>query len=225
MSEEFFNAIRAGDRGKVEELLAKDSGLIHASENGLSPVLVAAYNFEPHLAEFLADKIVVLDIFEAAAIGRTTHLIRLLARNHNLVNAFATDGFQPLGLACYFGHLEAAEYLVMAGANVNTPSKNALHATPLQSAVSSGHTSIVRMLLKQGADPNVREKGGFTPLHAAAANGDVESIQMLIASGADLKLRSDEGKSALDLAEEKGHQGAVELLKRANTRWFNPRRN
>ena len=119
-----------------------------------------------------------------------------------------------------FGHLEAADYLVKAGASLNVPSNNELHATPLQSAVAGGHAPIVRMLLKNGAQPNVRERGGLTPLHTAAANGDVESIQLLILAGADLHLRSDDGKLPLDLAQEKEHSRAVEILKREITKRF-----
>ena len=220
MTTDFFDAIRAGDRQTVERILLLDPGLIHATEKGLSPVLVAAYHLEPHLADYFADKKVTLNVFEAAAIGRTTHLVRLLARQPELVNAFADDGFQPLGLACFFGHLEAAEYLMRAGASANTPSNNALNATPLQSAVAGNHNAIVKMLLKGGANPNVREGGGFTPLHAAAGHGNVEIIQLLIFAGADLRAKSNDGKIPLDLASAKGHTQAMEILKREITKRF-----
>jgi ankyrin repeat protein len=220
MTAKFFNAIRAGDRDEVEHLLLLNPELVHAKEKGLSPVLAAAYQLEPGLADFLADKTVAINIFEAAALGRTTHLIRLLARRPDLVNAVADDGFQPLGLACFFGHLEAADYLVRAGASVNVPSNNELQATPLYSAAAGGHAAIVQMLLKSGAQPNVRERSGLTPLHAAASSGDVESIQLLILAGADLHLRSDDGKLPLHLAQEKEHSRAVEILKREITKRF-----
>jgi len=222
MSKAFFDAIREGNRKEVERMLLLDGSLIHAKTHGLSPVLVAAYSLEAQLAEFLADKAVALNIFEAAATGRTTHLIRLLARTPDLVNTFADDGFQPLGLACFFGHADAAEYLVRAGAQVNTSSNNELMATPLQSAVAGGHVAIVKMLLKNGAQPNVRERGGFTPLHAAAQNGDIESIQALILHGADLHTKASNGKLPVDLAEEKGHTRAIEILKREITKRFRP---
>ncbi len=222
MTADFFDAVRAGDRDTVERLLLLDPGLIHAKERGLSPVLVAAYHLEAGLADFLADKTVAINIFEAAATGRTTHLVRLLARNPDLVNEFADDGFQPLGLACFFGHLEAATYLIKAGAPVNVPSNNELRVTPLHSAAAGGHAPIVKMLLKNGAQPNVRERGGSTPIHTAAANGDVESIQLLILAGADLHIRSDDGQRPVDLAEEKEHRAAMEILKREITKRFRP---
>jgi uncharacterized protein len=216
----FFDAIRTGDRDEVRRLLLLDTSLIHVKENGLSPVLVAAYHLEPQLADFLADKTVTLNVFEAAATGRTTHLVRLLARTPEMVNAFADDGFQPLGLACFFGHLDAVDYLIKAGAAINIPSNNALHMTPLQSAVAGGHAPIVKLLLKNGAQPNVRERGGLTPLHTAAAKGDAESIQLLILAGADLHLRNDAGKLPVNLAEENGHGRAAEILKREITKRF-----
>ncbi len=80
---------------------------------GFHRFLVAAYSNQPKVADFLADKAVVLNIFEAAAIGKTNHIIRLLAHDPQLVNAYPDDGYQPLGLACFFGHLETAQYLIM----------------------------------------------------------------------------------------------------------------
>ena len=49
-----------------------------------------------------------LDIFEAAAFGRTDRLRELLDEDPSRANAFGDDGFHPLGLACFFGHVDAA---------------------------------------------------------------------------------------------------------------------
>jgi ankyrin repeat protein len=80
------------------------------------------------------------------------------------------------------------------------------------------------MLLKNAADPNVREQGGYTPLHAAAQNGDEATIRVLLYGGADLLLRGDDGKTPLDLALEAGHTGAAKLLQEGITRRFKLRR-
>ncbi len=185
MSISFFDAIKQGNRHEVERQLILDPALIHVRENGLSPILIAAYHSEPAIASFLADKTVVLTIFEAAATGKINHVIRLLARDPELVNAYAEDGFQPLGLACFFGHYDTAEYLVKAGAPINSPSRNSLKAAPLHSATAGSYEKIVTMLLDHGADPNVREQNGYTALHAAAQNDDVEIIRILLLGGAD----------------------------------------
>ena len=224
MSARFFEAIKQGEREEVERQLEADPGLIHAREEGLSPIMVAAYHGEPELASFLADKTVALTIFEAAATGKINNILRLLARDPQLVNAYAEDGFQALGLACFFGHYDVAEYLVKAGAPVNSPSRNDLKAAPIQSAAAAGHAKIVGLLLKYKADPNVREQGGYTPLHAAAQNGDRETIRALLYGGADLTLQSDDGKVPLDLAIEAGHTEAAKLLQEGITKQFRLKR-
>ena len=223
MSISFFDAIRQGNRYEVERQLIVDPNLIHVREGGLSPILIAAYNQQREIASFLADKTIVLSIFEAAATGKINHVIRLLARDPQLVNAYAEDGFQPLGLASYFGHYDTAEYLARAGASLNSPSRNELKATPLHSAAAAGHYRIVHMLLELGADPNVREQGGFTPLHAAAQNGDVDTIRALLLGGADLTLKSQDGKLAVDIAMDAGHEMASALLGEGVTKRFKRR--
>jgi FOG: Ankyrin repeat len=220
MSLSFFDAIKQGNRHEVERQLIVDPSLIHVRENGLSPILIAAYHHEADIASFLADKTIVLTIFEAAATGKINHIIRLLARDPGLVNTYAADGFQALGLACFFGHYDTAEYLTRAGASINSPARNELKAAPLHSATAGKHEKIVRMLLDRGADPNVREQGGFTPLHAAAQNGDLDSIRALLLGGADLTLKSADGKTAMDLAMDAGHEKATVLLGEGVTKRF-----
>lgn len=223
MSGEFFDAIKQGNLEEVQRLLASNPSLIHEKENGLSPIIVAAYNNQAGIAEFLTEKAGNLTVFESAATGKTNQLSRLLARDPLLVNAYSEDGYQPLGLACFCGQLEAAEFLIKASASLNSPSHNDLKATPLQSAVAAGHIKIVTLLLDHDADPNVREQGGGTPLHTAARNGDSQIIRILLFNGANLAIRSQAGKLPIDVALEAGHKEAAGLLKEGITRRFRVR--
>lgn len=217
-TDEFFAAIKDGRTADMQRMLHLTPGLIHERENGLSPVLVAAYHGQPEIAELLADKGIILTIFEAAAIGRQIHIARLLARDPGLVNTYSEDGFQPLGLACFFGHLDCAQYLIAAGARVNSPSKNQANVTPLHSAVAGSHPDLVKLLLKHGADPNARQQSDFTPLHAAAQNGDLDSIRALLFEGADVNARAADGKTPLDYAVESNRPEAVRLIKEGITK-------
>jgi ankyrin repeat protein len=221
MSAKFFKAIQEGDRDKVERMLRKTPNLILSRDKkNLSPVMIAMYYHEFEIAALLLDRMVALTVFEAAATGRLVHLISNLAHKPELVNAYSEDGFQPLGLAAYFGKNEAVKYLIKAGAEVNSPSKNSLKVTPLQSAVAGGHLEITRLLLESGASPNVRERGGYTPLHTAAHNGDVEIVRSLIFGGANVEAVSEKNEKPLDMALKSGHDEVVNLLKAGITRRF-----
>ena len=221
MSAKFFKAIQAGDKGKVERFLRKTPNLILAKDkNNLSPLMTAMYHHEFEIANLLLERMFALTVYEAAATGKMAHLISNLARKPELVNAYSDDGFQAIGLAAYFGHKEAVEYLIKAGAELNSPSKNKMVVTPLQSAVAGRHSDVTRLLIETGASPNVRERGGYTPLHTAAHNGDVEIVRSLIFGGADIEASSEKGETPLDMALATGHSEVAELLNSGITRRF-----
>ena len=220
MNKEFFDTIKIGDLGGVEHLLSLDPSLIYEKDNGLSPVMVAAYSRKPQITDFLSEKAGSLNIFESAAVGRINQIARHLARDPMLVNAYAPDGFQPLGLACHFGRYETAVYLIKAGAVVNSPSRNSLKVTPLHSAAAMGYNNVVLLLLNHDANPNTKDCNGFTTLHTAAQIGNTDMIRTLLFNGADLTIRNRQGKLALELAVEAGHLDAVALLREGITRRF-----
>jgi ankyrin repeat protein len=220
MGKDFFDAIKQGDLGQVERLLSLNYNLVYERDNGLSPVLVAVYSQEPKITNFLIDKTGSLNIFEASATGKTNQIARHLARDPLLVNSYSCDGYQPLGLACYFGHLKTAEYLIKAGAVVNSPARNSIGAPPILSAAAAGHVKIVMLLIKYNANPNARENNGYTPLHAAAQNGDTDMIRSLLFNGGDMTICSNQGELPIDLAIEGGHTEAAALFKEGITRRF-----
>lgn len=60
-----------------------------------------------------------------------------------------------------------------------------LEVTPLHSAAAARQTETARLLLERGADPNARQRGGFTAMDAARQNGDEELRAVLLAHGAE----------------------------------------
>jgi ankyrin repeat protein len=222
MNREFFQAIKQDNLEKVERLLAKNPDLVYEkNEMGRSPVIVAARN-KAKVLEFLCEKTGSLNIFEAAATGKTHLILRHVARDPLLVNAYDSDGLQPLGLACFFGYYETTETLIKLGATVNSPSHDVLGCAPIHSATVAGHGDIVMLLIKNNANPNTRDTGGSTPLHIAAQNGDMKMIRILLFNGADMSIRNRKEKLAIDLAADANQMEAVKLLKEGITRRFKP---
>ena len=213
MTESLLNVIKAGDTGELRKLLAADPGLVrHRPAEGPTPMLLAVYHGHRELAAILLESGYSLDVFEAAALGRLDRVRELINQSGPLVNAWSQDGFSPLGLASFFGHLEVAKLLLERGANANAESRNTMRVVPLHSAVAGRHTKVAELLLANGANVNTKQQGGFSPLHQAAAHGQLEMIRLLLSYGADAKATKNDGLSARDLATAGGHPEAAALL-------------
>jgi ankyrin repeat protein len=109
-----------------------------------------------------------IDVFGAAATGRIDDLRRAL--NDRTVNAFAYDGWTPLHLAAFFGHVDIARALLDGGADVHAVSHNNLANTSLHAATAGKHPDVALLLLERGADPLRADAGGYTPLEIARQN-------------------------------------------------------
>ena len=153
----------------------------------MSDVLEAMYRGDREEAERLASGR-ELDVFEASALGRTERLRELLDADPSLANAWADDGFQPLGLASFFGNADAARVLLDYGADVNSASRNQMKVMPLHSAAAAQDPDvryeIAKLLLEAGADPNARQQDEYTPLMAADQHGDPRLRELLVSHGA-----------------------------------------
>jgi uncharacterized protein len=154
----------------------------------MSELLQAVYQGDQARAEELLAGNPELDVFEAAGVGRADRLRELLDGDPSLANAWAEDGFQPLGLASFFGHVEAARLLVERGAEVNSASRNDMKVMPLHSAAATGDPDarfeLAKLLLEAGADPNARQQDDYTPLMAAEQHGDERLRELLLGHGA-----------------------------------------
>jgi ankyrin repeat protein len=131
-----------------------------------------------------------LNVFEAAAFGRSDRLRELLDEDPSRANEFGDDGFHPLGLACFFGHIEAARLLLDRGADVNALSTNehiqtaAIHAAAAaQGTDEATRYELVKLALEHGADPNLEQGGGSRAIDAAHQNGDARVEQLLLEHG------------------------------------------
>jgi ankyrin repeat protein len=155
----------------------------------MSELLQAIYQGDQPKADELLAANPELDVFEAAAVGKTERLRELLDQDPALANAWASDGFQPLGLASFFGQTAAVRLLLERGAEANSASRNEMQVMPLLSAAATDDPEtryeIAKLLLEHGADPNARQQDVFTPLMEADQNGDARLRELLIQHGAE----------------------------------------
>lgn len=166
---------KAGDVDRLRELLKEHAALaVTALPSGETALMAALYRGHAHVVDALIEMGAPLDIFAAAAAGRRTELRREIDTTD--INARAYDGWTPLHLASFFGHLEAARLLVAAGADVNAVSDNSVRNTPLHAAAAGKHVVVARLLVEKGADARLLDAGGYSARAIAEQSGLLEIV-------------------------------------------------
>lgn len=150
--EDYFRAIRAGDNGRLRQLIS-DGGVNSADTRGVTPLLYAAQS-------------------------GNTESVKLLLEAKADVRARNNYGATPLFLAA--SSPEKVRLLLAAGAEPDAATK--MGRTPLMIAASGGgSTESVRLLLNAGADPKKADERGTTALLTAATYGSLSSLKLLLA--------------------------------------------
>ncbi|XP_034412302.1 oxysterol-binding protein-related protein 1-like [Cyclopterus lumpus] len=152
-----------------------------------------------------------------------------------------TSGWTPLHLACYFGHRDAVEELLKAGADANV--QNNMGDTPLHKAAYTGRKEIVLLLLRYDACSNIINGTAQIPkdvtvddevitmleaaerramrrreenLLEAAREGDTSTLSKLLSGkeAPDIHCRDSVGNTPLHCAAYRGQkQCIIKLLK------------
>ena len=213
---ELIDAVKAGDAARVRQILSASPDTAWTSnDSGETPVMAALYRGHHDLAAEIADAIAgagkALDVFAAAALGRSAALDTALG-TPGVVNSHAYDGWTPLHLAAFFGQREAAERLLAAGAALSAKSTNSMRNTPLHAAVAGGRTAVALLLIQRGAEVNAADSGRHTPLHIAAENGNAAVVESLLTHGADAHAVDAEDTTPLSRAAARNHSAIVDLI-------------
>ena len=89
----------------------------------------------------------------------------------------------PLYVMAMLGVIRILRSLLDLGHDVNEESN---YGTAVWAASSCGHTSVVKLLLEQGADPDLGRGEFNPPLLAATESGDLNTVKALVDSGANV---------------------------------------
>ncbi len=94
--------------------------------------------------------------------------------------------------------------------------------TRLYRAVRAGSFNEVRRLLKEGADPNIKNAKGLSPLHQACYWGETDIVEILLRYNADANAGNGRGWTPLHSAAISGgrkvRKSIIEMLEKAGGR-------
>jgi ankyrin repeat protein len=172
-------------------------------------------------------------LIACAAMGGQTHILEILLSyggDPNLpLRSYSRDSGEmemdlaPVGMVLAWENPNMLRCLLKYGAD---PNRHMSGMTPLHVAATTGHMSMARVLLENGAEVSskagpleFRENlNGGTALHFASAQGNEQFVELLIGYGIDLDITTDDGQTALEIAEQKGHPAIAEILKNKKDR-------
>ncbi len=166
--------------------------------------------------------------------GNSAELKALLFKNPSLATLTTSHNISPLMLSCYYKKPEISEIILNHVPQISIFEASALgkydfvneiiesnpeliHSfsedgfTPLSLSAYFGNEDVTRLLLLNGADPNVPSQNGFHvyPLHSAVASNYTMLAKMLLEAGADINVAQQSGATPLHSA---AHNGNIELL-------------
>ena len=85
--------------------------------------------------------------------------------------------------------------------------------TPLYEAIKGGRATCVKLLLKNGANPQLSlDLHGYRPLHAAIKNNQIQAVKLLLAYGAGADETMFGGVTPAILAVENDQANILSLL-------------
>jgi ankyrin repeat protein len=224
-------AVREGNLDATRLLLDRGADINLPSGNRTSPLVIALLNGQVGIASYLLDR--GADPNAADAYGRAALFAAVDLRNFNHARfpEIPYDGLDPLPLI---------EALLKKGTDPNARAEtipyNALYVfdgswinfdgqTSFVRAALAGDIEVMRLLLENGADPNIATTEGTTALMASSGmnwvtnqtynHGEaayLEAIKLCLKQGADINAANSLGFTALHAAASRGWESVIQLL-------------
>jgi ankyrin repeat protein len=153
----------------------------------------------------------------AILFGRNKHVSMLLDNGVD-VNVKGVNGMTPVAYVMESkvseNSISMLQKLIDGGADLNIKDIEN-QESPLDDAVYYGKPEFVRILLENGADPNIRDRFGETPIFEVCKlklDTGTQIIDLLLDYGADINARNLEGDRVDVLTDCANNSGVLEHL-------------
>jgi ankyrin repeat protein/mannosyltransferase OCH1-like enzyme len=199
-----YRSIQSRNYEIAQYLIAHGANVDSIQANKVNILFYSAYKNYPEMVQLLLHNDALTD-FEFN--GGTA---KEYAQRHSfieVVNEFTLSDFIK---AVRRDNLENVQHLIDSGFAIDT--KHQFNTTALYYSCLDGHVEMTKLLLKNGANPNIAIISGDTPLYVASSKGHLEIVKLLIEAGANIEAKVDGKNTALFIAAHNHHKDVVALL-------------
>ena len=154
------------------------------------------------------------DVAAAAAAAAAKRSIIDYTQENEANKAMTPQEVRDLMEASTMGNMEEIQTLLNEGVDVNSV-ETRMGDTALHAATWANQIASVEFLLKQSADPNIKNLAGYTPLLLATRKETKESVTImktLLMNGAKPWATNNNGNNALHWAAHLGRLDVIEWL-------------
>lgn len=216
------DAVTHLDLQETRALLERDPSLIDVTDSEGRTLLMLACaascsrlqrpeSAAARMAAFLVDR--GLDLESTVGKDSCTPLWFAVARGRNrtVVKLLLKRGAKPTGLyaAGWYEDLDILDTLIRAGARIDEPAGE----TPFLACWKWKKFESAKLLARQGADVNTKDRKGKTALHYGVEKGlDPLLLRFLVQHGASPDIEDREGRTARLMASRKRDKRFLEAL-------------
>jgi ankyrin repeat protein len=149
-------AVNWGNERVVEMLISNGADVKSKNDEATTPLAMADSRTIWNLLRRHGGRDLPTEFSYAASDGDIDKLKAMVAANPDLARAAGAKGRTPLCWASEGGWLNAAEFLLAKGAEIDAGGQNG--NAPLDAALANGQKTVVNLLLTKGADVRWRER-------------------------------------------------------------------
>ncbi|KAK0766434.1 hypothetical protein N5P37_000158 [Trichoderma harzianum] len=147
-----------------------------------------------------------------AVVTRQERAVAHMVQEGADVNSTTADGKSAVAWAASLGYTSVTYLLVQDGASMHASLSRDSLGVPLEEAAAVGDFHAVDFFLHLGADPNYRDRDGWSAIHWAAEEGYPLVVGSLLGQGANVNAVSSYGTSPLHCAASGGVVSIVKML-------------
>lgn len=178
-STNIYQTINKGDDEKALKMLKKDPNYDKRNNMGFTPLHLAATKGLSKTTKLLVEK--GADINAKTFYGRTPFMLALRNGHSSLAKYLLNQGTKltsnykdthPILDASYTNNTDIAKAILDTGVSANRSNKKG--EAGIHIATIRGHQEVIKVLLQNGADINLKTEYQWSVLHGAASTGNKE---------------------------------------------------